>query len=155
MSNEIEITAHALALPIVEKLGFELVETKYTKSYGSNNLTFYIYKKGGIMIDDCEQVSKAIDPVMDENDISHGEFYFLNVSSLGLDRPVLTNDDYRRSLDEDLELIFQPDTQGKRKKTHGVLLSYDDDNVVINEKGKQTTYKRCNLATVRPYINFK
>lgn len=155
MTNEIEITAQALAQPIIEKMGFELVETRYTKSFGENNLTFYIYKKGGIMIDDCEQVSKAIDPVMDENDVSHGEFYYLNVSSLGLDRPVLTDDDYRRSVEEDLELVFVPGTYGKRKKTHGVLVSYDEEIVVINEKGKHTTYKRSNLATVRPYINFK
>ena len=117
MSNEIEVTAHELALPIIEELGYELVETRYTKSNGENNLTFYIYKKGGIMIDDCEKVSKAIDQVMDDNDVSHGEFYYLNVSSLGLDRPVVTDDDYRRSVDTDLELIFADGTEKKKKKT--------------------------------------
>ena len=155
MSNEIEVTAHELALPIIKELGYELVETRYTKSNGENNLTFYIYKKGGIMIDDCEKVSKAIDQVMDDNDVSHGEFYYLNVSSLGLDRPVVTDDDYRRSVDTDLELIFADGTEKKKKKTHGVLLSYDEETVTINEKGKKVTYKKENLATVRPYLNFK
>ena len=107
------------------------------------------------MIDDCEKVSKALDPVMDDNDVSHGEFYYLNVSSLGLDRPVITDDDYRRSVGEDLELIFAPNAGQKRKKTHGVLLSYDVETVTIEEKGKQTTYKRDVLGTVRPFLNFK
>ena len=155
MSNEIEVTAHELALPVIEELGYELVETRYTKTNGENNLTFYIYKKGGIMIDDCEKVSKAIDQIMDDNDVSHGEFYYLNVSSLGLDRPVVTEDDYRRSLDTDLELIFVDGAEKKKKKTHGILVSYDDENVVIDEKGRQVSYKKENLATVRPYLNFK
>ncbi len=155
MSNEIETTAHALAQPIVENLGFELVETRFDKNHGENNLTFYIYKKGGIMIEDCETVSKALDPIMDDNDVSHGEFYYLNVSSLGLDRPVVTNDDYRRSEGEDLELIFSPNAGQKRKKTHGILLSYDEESVTIEEKGKPVTYKRDVLGTVRPFLNFK
>ena len=155
MSNEIEMTAHELALPIVTELGYELVETKYTKNDGQNHLTFYIYKKGGIMIDDCEIVSKAVDPVLDEHDVSHGEAYFLNVSSLGLDREVITDDDYRRNLDEDLEIFFKPGCCGKRKKTHGILLSYDDEKITINEKGKKCIYLRENLEKVIPFIDFK
>lgn len=155
MSNEIEMTAHELALPIVTDLGYELVETRYTKNDGQNHLTFYIYKKGGIMIDDCEIVSKAVDPIMDENDVSHGEAYFLNVSSLGLDREVVTDDDFRRNLDEDLELIFKHGAAGKRKKTHGVLIGYGSDCITINEKGKTTTYARENLEKVIPFIDFK
>ena len=154
MSNEIEMTAQELAFPIAEELGYELVETKYTKNEGQNHLTFYKNKKGGIMIDDCETFSKAIDPILDEHDVSHGEAYFLNVSSLGLDREVITDDDYRRNLDEDLEIFFAKNV-GKKKKTHGILLSYDENMITINEKGKKVIYERKDLDKVRPYIDFK
>ena len=155
MSNEIETIAEELCKPIIENLGYELVETSYKKNYGENNLTFYIYKKGGITIDDCETVSKAVDSVLDENDVSRGEFYYLNVSSLGLDRPIISEDDYRRSLGEDIEVIFLPEYAPKKKKIHGKLISYDVENITIEEKGKSFTYEKRSLSMVRPYLNFK
>ena len=152
MNNDIELKATDLVADIISDMGYELVETEYKKIYGNPTLTFYIYKKGGITLEDCEKVSNAIDPILENNDISYGAFYHLNVSSLGLDRPILTNDDYRRNLGEDIEVLF--DENSKKKKTHGILISYNDDEIVIEEKGKQVTYERINLSTVRPYIKF-
>lgn len=155
MKNTIEMNSKELAQPIIESLGYELVETEYKKLYGNPTLTFYIYRKGGITLTDCEKVSVAIGDVLEEHDVTMGAFYHLNVSSLGLDRPIITLDDFRRNLDEDVELIFNKEI-GKMKKTHGVLISYDDDIVTIKEKtGKEVSYERKNLSMVRPYVSFK
>lgn len=152
MNNDIELRAKDLVSDLISDMGYELVETEYKKIYGNPTLTFYIYKKGGITLEDCEKVSNAIDPILEDNDISYGAFYHLNVSSLGLDRPILTNDDYRRNIGEDIELIFEESS--KKKKVHGILISYNDNEIVIEEKNKKVTYERIKLFTVRPYIKF-
>jgi ribosome maturation factor RimP len=152
--NGIEMKAEETGRPVIEKLGYELVETQYKDIYGNPTLTFFIYKKGGVTLDDCEAVSNALDGVMDENDVTDGKFYHLNVSSLGLDRPILTDDDFRRNIGEDVELIFV-EKIGKKKKTHGILVSYDGEKITITENGtRKASYDRKNLGAVRPYIGF-
>jgi ribosome maturation factor RimP len=152
--SEIEKNAQKIIAPIVENLGFELVDIEYKKIYGENNLTIFIYKKGGVSLDDCEQANNVLDPILEENDITSGQGYNLNISSPGLDRHVISEDDFRRSLDTEVELVFtQP--IGKKKHTHGVLVSYDNDTVTLKQKDKDVKYDRSNLSIIRPYINFK
>jgi len=146
--------AEAVARPVIESLGFELVETSLKKEYGSDTLTFFIFKKGGVKIEDCEGVSYALDAALDDADVSSGAPYILNVSSSGLDREIKTDDDFRRSLDVDIEIIFTDDAT-KKQKTHGILVAYDDTKIEIEEKGKRVTYPKGICKTVRPYINFK
>lgn len=152
--SEIVKNAQKIISPIVENLGYELVDIEYKKMYGENNLTVYIYKKDGVSLDDCEQVNNALDKVLEENDITLGQTYILNISSPGLDRPVISSDDFRRSLDTELELIFTKPI-GKKKQTHGMLVSYDDDTVTLRQKDKDVKYDKTNLSIIRPFINFK
>ena len=76
-----------LAKALVESMGFELCDVEFVKEYGDWVLTYYIDKEGGVTIDDCEAVSRAIEPILDENDPIEQE-YTLSVSSLGIDRPL-------------------------------------------------------------------
>ena len=69
--------------PIIEKLGYEVVEVEYGKKVDGMNMTFYIDKKGGITLDDCEIVHKAIDAPLDEINPTGDEKYILNISSCG------------------------------------------------------------------------
>ncbi|HKL73839.1 MAG TPA: ribosome maturation factor RimP [Clostridia bacterium] len=151
---EIIAKAKQIITPVVVSLGFEVVDIEYKKQYNENNLTVYIYKKGGVSLDDCELVNNALDTVLEENDPTEGQTYNLNISSPGLDRKVVSCADFRRSLDTDLELVFV-NPMGKRKQTHGMLISYDDESVTIRQKDKDTKYERSNLSIIRPYINFK
>lgn len=145
--------AQRIIKPVVESLGFEVVEIEYKKMYGENNLTVYVYKKDGISLDECEAVNNALDPVLDLVDISEGQTYNLNISSPGLDRLVKSEDDFRRSLDTELELLFVENT--KKKSTHGILVAYDAASITLKQKDKDTKYDRTNISTVRPYIDFK
>jgi len=145
--------ARNVVTPIIESLGYEVVEITYGKSYGENNLTVYVFKKGGITFADCEKINDALDGALDAEDITDGASYNLNISSPGLDRPVKSEDDYRRSLDTDLEFIFKKPL-GKKKKVHGILLSYDENSVNVDIKGKPTVLEKSNFETVRPYIKF-
>lgn len=153
MAN-IVANAKEIISPVVEKLGYEVVDIEYKKQYGENDLIIYIYKKGGVSLDDCELVNNALDEVLDKADISEGQNYNLNISSPGLDRKVVSEDDYRRSLDTELELIFITPI-GKRDKTHGTLIAYDEICVTLKQKDKDIKYDKTNISIVRPYINFK
>ncbi len=145
--------AEEVIVPVAESIGYEVVEIKYGVMYGENNLTVFIFKKGGITLEDCEKVNDALETVLDENDITDGEAYNLNISSPGLDRPVVSDDDYRRSLDTEIEIIFKKPL-GKKKKVNGILVSYDENAVTLKVKDKEVSFERNNFDVVRPYIKF-
>ncbi|HOO22303.1 MAG TPA: ribosome maturation factor RimP [Clostridia bacterium] len=146
--------AKEVIIPVVERLGYEVVDIEYKKEYGENNLTVYIFKKGGVSLDDCELVNNELDPVLEINDITEGASYNLNISSPGLDRKIVTPDDFRRNMDTDIELVFVKPL-GKKKHTHGILVAYDENSVTILQKDREVKYDKGNLSVVRPYIDFK
>ena len=150
----------SLCRPAVEALGFTLCEVEFQKEYGDWVLTFFIDKEGGVTIDkpggvdilDCETVSRALEPVLDEADPIE-QAYYLSVSSLGIDRPLKKDADYERNLGKELEVkLYAPlktDAKGKGKKElTGVLESYDGESFTL------IRLLRRDAALVRPYIRF-
>ena len=138
--------------PIVENAGYEIVDVTFEKSYGTDTLTVFIYKKGGVDLSDCEKVSTLLDPILDEVDFCSAGYNF-NVSSPGLDRPIVTMDDYRRNEGEEVEILFKS-PKGKKKSAHGKMLCYDEESLTVLEKGKEIKYLKSDAETVRPYIKF-
>ncbi len=151
--NEVSKRAEELFASILNENGYEIVEIRFDKQFGEDTLTVFVYKKGGITLEDCEKINELLDPVLDENDLTDGKPYTFNVSSPGLDRPVVTDDDFRRSLDTELEVIFLK-PKGKALKASGTLVAYDDESLTLVSKDKTTVYKRSDIQTVRPYIKF-
>lgn len=136
----------------VEKFagGLELVELRFAKEYGKMNITVFIWKKEGITLDDCESFHNYLMPYFDEIDEMFTEDYILNVSSSGLDRPIVTEDDFRRSLDTVIEVVMNDKT-----KKHGTLVSYSETEIsIISDKGKELKINRNNITKVQPYISF-
>ena len=82
-----EKMAEELLLPMMEENGFELVDVEYVKEGGSWYLRAYIDKPGGIAINDCELISRALSDKLDEEDFIE-DSYILEVSSPGLGRPL-------------------------------------------------------------------
>ena len=87
MKESIASRVEALAQPVAEGLGYQLFDVEYVKEGPDHFLRLYITKEDGIVIDDCEAMSRAIDPLLDEADLIK-EHYYLEVSSVGLDRPL-------------------------------------------------------------------
>ena len=142
----------------VEKLGFILWDVEFQKEYGDWVLTFFIDKEGGVTIDDCETVSKALEPILDEKDPIE-QAYTLSVSSLGLDRPLKYAKDYERNLGKLIEVkLYSPIKMSSNrplKQLHGTLTAYDEGSFVIRtEGGKEHTIQKKNAALIRPYIEF-
>lgn len=132
--------------------GVELVELGFKKEYGKLNVTAYIWKKAGIDLNDCEAVHNALSQKFDAIEAELPDEYILNVSSSGLDRIIVSNDDFRRALDTEIEVV---DTA--KNKIHGILKEYDDEKIVIYVNGKKPQDKvieRKTLTKVQPYIRF-
>ena len=137
----------------IESLGFELCDVEYQKEYGDWVLTFYIDKPQGVTIDECEEVSRAIEPILDEADPIESE-YVLSVSSLGIDRPLKKDRDFERAMGTELEIkLYAP--QGGKKQWIGTLTAYDADSFTVEtESGETLTVKKKDCALVRPNIRF-
>lgn len=138
----------------IAEMGYELDEVEYVKEYGNMVLTLYIDSENGVTIDDCEKVSRAIDPILDENDPIE-EAYYLSVSSIGIDRPLKKDKDFERNMGKKLQVkLYAP--INKEKELLGVLTGYDEENFTINvEKMGEVTIKRKDAALIRPWIDFE
>ncbi len=138
----------------IAEMGYELDEVEYVKEYGNMVLTLYIDSENGVTIDDCEKVSRAIDPILDENDPIE-EAYYLSVSSIGIDRPLKKDKDFERNMGNKLQVkLYAP--INKEKELLGVLTGYDEENFTINvEKTGEVTIKRKDAALIRPWIDFE
>lgn len=137
----------------IESMGFELCDVEYQKEYGDWVLTFYIDRPGGVTIDECETVSRAIEPILDEKDPIESE-YVLSVSSLGIDRPLKKDRDFERAMGTELEIKLYAPQNGK-KQWIGTLESFDAESfTVLTEQGETLTVKKKDCALVRPNIRF-
>ncbi|MDE7454242.1 MAG: ribosome maturation factor RimP [Clostridia bacterium] len=143
----------ALVEPIAKDFGLEVLEVLYEKKYDGMNLTIVIDKDGGVTINDCEKLHRAIDEPLDELDPIEGS-YTLNVSSPGLDRPLKLERDYQRNLNKKILVkLYKP--IDKKKTFEGVLVEYDVDTFTIIDKNKNTIkFNKKDTAKVEPIIEF-
>ena len=140
--------------PIVEELGYEIVEVEFAKKYNGDNLTVFIDKPGGgININDCETVHTAIDEPLDELNPTNDKPYILNVSSPGIDRPIKTDKEFERNLEEVIEVrLFQ--AINKKKLYVGTLVSFTETSVTLETDKGEITIERNLISKATKYIDF-
>ena len=136
----------------VEALGYELCDVDFIKEYGDWVLTLYINKPDGVTIDDCERVSRAVDPMLDETDPIE-QAYMLSVSSLGLDRPLKKDADFARNIGKRIEIKLFAPKNGKKEFT-GELVGFDENSIVVKLEAGELTLERKALALARPELIF-
>lgn len=142
-----------LVLPIVTENHFELVDVEYVKEGGTWYLRAYIDKPGGITVDDCEIVNRALSDLLDEKDFIE-ESYILEVSSPGLGRPLKKERDFERSLGEEVEIRTYRMIE-KQKEFRGILKSYDKNTVtIVTEEEEEQVFERENIALIRLAFDF-
>ena len=136
-----------LLSPIVEQYGVEIYDVEYVKEGKDYYLRAYIDKPEGVNIQDCENVSRALSDVLDEEDFIP-DAYILEVSSPGLGRILKKDRHLEKSLGEAVELkTYKP--IDKQKEFAGVLKAYDKQSIIIEEDGAERTFARADIATVR------
>lgn len=124
--NKIEETALALGEAAAAELGVYIVDVSYTGGV----LCYYIDKDGGVGIDDCEQFSRAVEPVLDAEDIIPGE-YSLDVSSPGVDRKLKKDREFLYYTGREVEVKLFAARDGV-KELDGVLTDYRDKTAFID-----------------------
>lgn len=92
---ELQDSVSAAILPVLEAIGYDLVETRLVVSHGRRTLRVFIDKPGGVNVGDCAIASRAISGILDEGDLFKGR-YFLEVSSPGAERPLRSREDFER-----------------------------------------------------------
>lgn len=139
---------------IANPMGIRVFEVEFKQ--GKNPaLTVYIDKDGGVDLDTCELFHRAIDEPLDELDPTFGQPYTLNVSSLGVDRPFKTDEDFNSHIGEMVEVKLINSIRGK-KFYDGILTSYDGKNITLRVDEKTTfTIDLKNTVKVNEYIDFE
>ena len=151
--TDIELRTEKLVQPIIDENHFELVDVEYVKEGANWYLRVYADKEGGINIDDCVLISRALEAKLDEDDFIQ-EAYILEVSSPGLGRPLKKDKDFERSIGRDVEIkLYRPIE--KQKEWEGTLVSYDNDSVTITlEDGANMEITRSDIALIRLALDF-
>ncbi len=152
MKENIATKVEHLAVPVAEGLGYELFDVEYVKEGPDFFLRLFITAENGIAIEDCEAMSRAIDPILDEADLIK-DHYYLEVSSVGLDRPLKKEKDFRYFMGEPIEVkLFQP--LNGIDYLVGTLAGYEDGKFTL-ETQKETLELDCKAARlIRPWVDF-
>ena len=153
MEQTIVEKAYRYFAPTVEGLGYEVVEIEFKVLYGNPTLTIYIDCPEGISLTDCEAVNTALDVPAEQYDISDGKPYHLNISSPGLDRPIVTERDYERNRGREVEvhLIKKMD---KKNKIIGILNGQADGSAIITVGETEVKIPKDNIKVMHQYIQF-
>ena len=121
--------------PVVEDMGYELVMVEMTGSpSGGQVLRTYIDAPGGILLEDCEQVSRQVSAILDVEDPIKGE-YTLEVSSPGIDRPLVKPEHFQRFQGNQVKVVMREARLGRRRFT-GFLAEAGPECVVVEVDGE-------------------
>lgn len=131
----IEERARELVSPIAAAEGVELIDVEYLREQGGWILRLFIDKGGGVGLEDCAAVSRAVDAALDVEDLVPQE-YHLEVSSPGLNRPLTKPDHYRRVVGQKIRVkTFAPVGEPGRKNFLGILSALRPDGVTVTVEG--------------------
>ena len=144
MKKSIRETVREAIEPTVTELGYSIWDITYSKIGADYHLEITIDHEDGIDIDDCERVHRAIDPILDERDPIEG-FYYLEVSSPGVERELRTPEHITLSIGEKVEAKLFTAKDG-RKSVVGILTAFDGECVTITEGECETVLKQNEIS---------
>ena len=135
--------------PILDGMGFELVDVEYLSQHGRWVLKIYMDTDGGVTIADCARVSGEIGDVIDVKEIIDYE-YVLEVSSPGLDRPLKKEKDFTWAIGKKIKIRLVSPVNGRRNFT-GFLKDFQDNMLHLLMEDKQIalpwqSVKKANLV---------
>ncbi len=145
--KDIESCTEQLLEPIASSNGVSIYDVEYVKEGSDYYLRAYIDKEGGVTIDDCEAVSRALNDMLDKEDYID-EAYILEVSSPGLTRKLTKPRHYLNSLGNEVEIkTFKP-IDGS-KEFSGTLTQYDNGVITIESEGNKLNFKEEDVSVAK------
>ncbi|MCR5197128.1 MAG: ribosome maturation factor RimP [Pseudobutyrivibrio sp.] len=143
-----------LIIPILDELGFELYDVEYVKEGADYYLRAYIDKEGGITIDDCVEVSRKMNELLDaEPQIGGDEGYIFEVSSPGLGRVLKKDKHFEKSIGLDVDIKTYKPINGAKEFT-GTLKAFDKDTFTIEFEDGVEIFNRSDVAQIKLSIDF-
>ena len=140
-----------LARPVVEEEGCSLWDVEYVREAGSWYLRIFIDKEGGVGIDDCERISRRLDPMLDEADPIPDSYVF-EVGSAGAERELKRPGDFQTFMGSEIELrLYQP-LEGC-KVFIGRLAGYDEGAVTMTVGNNSMSFTKNQIALVKLHVS--
>ena len=153
MAGKVVEMTQTIVEPIAKRMNLEIVDIEYVKKNTGYNLTIFIDKIGGVSIDDCEELHRAIDEPLDELDPTNNVPYILNVSSAGIDRPLKNMKDYTRNIGKEIEVkLYAP--LNNRKLFVGLLKEVNEKSFIIEADNENIIIEYDKVAITSPVIKF-
>ena len=145
--TKLEEKIENLVKPIIVNLGYSLFDVVYVKEAKDYYLRIFIDSETGISLEDCEKVSNAINDILDEKDYIKDQ-YFLEVSSAGLERVLRRDEHLEANIGNEIEAkLFK--TIENKKVYQGILKSFDNEFIVIEEENNEINLERKNIAIIK------
>ena len=140
-----------LAKPVVEEEGCSLWDVEYVREAGSWFLRIFIDKDGGVGIDDCEHISRRLDPILDEADPIPDSYVF-EVGSAGAERELKRPGDFEQFMGSEVEVrLYQP--VNGCKVYVGVLAGYDNGRVTVTAGKNEVSFDKSQIALVTLHVS--
>ena len=147
-----ETRTEELLMPIAEANRVEIYDIEYVKEGSDWYLRAYIDKEGGVTINDCESVSRALSDELDKADFIE-DAYILEVSSPGLGRTLKKDKHLLKSLLQEVELKTYKPVLGS-KEFAGILKAFDEKTVTILSEDEEMVFERADIATIKLALDF-
>ena len=142
----------AFSKPIVEQHGCSLWDVEYVREGSEWFLRIYIDKAGGVDIADCEAISRAIDPILDEKDLIADRYSF-EVCSAGIERVLKRPQDFEQFLGSPVCVKLYTAKNGAKEHI-GILRGYENGAVCIDMGNQTLTFEKNEVALVRLHAEF-
>ena len=140
-----------LARPVVEEEGCSLWDVEYVREAGCWYLRIFIDKEGGVGIDDCERISRRLDPLLDEADPIPDSYVF-EVGSAGAERELKRPGDFAQFMGHEAEVKTYKPVNGS-KAFVGTLAGYADGAVTLRVGAENMTFEKNQIALVRLHVS--
>lgn len=147
-----EAKTEELLMPIAEANHVEIYDIEYVKEGSDWYLRAYIDKEGGVTINDCESVSRALSDELDKADFIE-DAYIFEVSSPGLGRTLKKDKHLQKSLLQEVELKTYKPVLGS-KEFAGILKAFDEKTVTILSEDEEMVFERADIATIKLALDF-
>lgn len=147
-AKQIIARVEELVRPLCDEAGVSLWDVEFEKEGGQYMLTVTVDHPEGVNIDQCEQVSRALDPFLDAKEFDDMPSYTLCVSSAGLARRLKRPEHFEKFLGSPVEIGFYKPVNGQ-KTIGGTLAGYDNGSVTLETNGEKTVYEPKDIAAVR------
>ena len=140
------------AKPVVEENGCELWDVEYVREGSEYFLRLYLDKEGGVDINDCERISRAMDPILDEQDPIPTSYHF-EVCSAGLERTLKRPSDFQQFMGSTITVkLYRP--RNGLKEIPCVLTGYEDGKLTVTAGKETITFEKSEVALVRLRVEF-